>query len=69
MEGRAHLRRGAVGVIVCFALTIATAVGMHISLELPPVLGMMTGLGYLKLYAYYLARTDHPRAVVHGHAR
>ncbi len=65
LEGAATFRRGAVGVIVMFALTIVTVVCMHIFLELPPVLGMMTGLAYLKLYSYYLGRTD-PRG--HGHA-
>jgi Na+/H+ antiporter NhaD/arsenite permease-like protein len=54
LEGETRLRRGAVGVIVCFAATIVTAVCMHNFLHLPPVLGMMTGLAYLKLYSYYL---------------
>lgn len=54
---RSHLRRGAVGVLVLFAATIATAVAMHYFLRLPPVLGMMTGLAYLKLYSYYLTVT------------
>lgn len=40
-----------------FILTIATAVAMHNFLHLPPVLGMMTGLAYLKFFAYYLKMT------------
>jgi len=32
------------------------AVSAHNFLHLPPVLGMMTGLGFLKLYGYYLKR-------------
>jgi Na+/H+ antiporter NhaD/arsenite permease-like protein len=50
-------RRGAVGVMVLFGLTVVTAVCMHNFLHLPPVLGMMTGLAYLKLYSYYLTMT------------
>lgn len=50
-------RRGAIGVMVLFALTVVTAVCMHNFLHLPPVLGMMTGLAYLKLYSYYLTIT------------
>ena len=56
-EVESRLRRGAVGVIVLFACTIITAVCMHSFLHLPPVLGMMTGLAYLKLYSYYLTIT------------
>jgi Na+/H+ antiporter NhaD/arsenite permease-like protein len=32
------------------------AVSAHNFLHLPPVLGMMTGLGFLKLFGYYLKR-------------
>ncbi len=38
-------------------LTIATAVSFHNFLHLPPVIGMLTGLSYLKFFAYYLKRT------------
>ena len=53
------LRRGAVMIMVLFALTIATAVSFHNFLHMPPMLGMMTGLAYLQLYGYYL-KTTHP---------
>jgi Na+/H+ antiporter NhaD/arsenite permease-like protein len=39
-------------------LTITMAVSLHNFLHLPPVLGMMTGLGILKFYGYYLRRCD-----------
>jgi Na+/H+ antiporter NhaD/arsenite permease-like protein len=45
-------------VVGLFILTIAMAVSMHNVLHLPPVVGMMTGLGFLKLFGYYLARRD-----------
>jgi len=43
-----------------FGCTIATAVGFHNFLHLPPFLGMMTGLAYLQIYGYYLRRTHVP---------
>lgn len=53
------LRHGALVVVGLFILTITMAVSAHNFLHLPPVLGMMTGLGLLKLFGYYLARRDH----------
>ena len=41
-----------------FLLTVATAVTCHIwKLYLPPVLGMMMGLGYLQFFGYFLRMT------------
>jgi Na+/H+ antiporter NhaD/arsenite permease-like protein len=36
-----------------FLLTILTAVCFHNFLRLPPAIGMLTGLGYLKFFVYY----------------
>ena len=54
----AHLQHGALVVVGLFILTITMAVSMHNFLHLPPVVGMMTGLGFLKLFGYYLQRRD-----------
>ena len=54
---RVELRRGAYVILALFGCTIATAVGFHSILHLPPMLGMMTGLAYLQFYGYYLKRT------------
>ncbi|MGQ4879805.1 sodium:proton antiporter NhaD [Billgrantia sp. LNSP4103-1] len=51
------LKRGARRIVLLFLLTIATAVACHTLLHLPPVLGMMTGLGYLQFFGYYLRMT------------
>lgn len=59
LETKIHIRRGGIPVVILFLLTIATAVLFHNFLQLPPALGMMTGLGVLKLYGYYLKMTDH----------
>ena len=46
MHEEAHLQHGAVMVVVLFILTITMAVSMHNFLHMPPVIGMMTGLGF-----------------------
>jgi len=50
-------QRGAKRVILLFLATIATAVAFHNFLHLPPVIGMLTGLGYLQFFGYYLKKT------------
>jgi NhaD family Na+/H+ antiporter len=61
---RVGLKRGARVIIGLFACTVATAVSFHHFLHLPPFLGMMTGLAYLKLYGYYLR---HTHVITAGH--
>ena len=51
---RARGKPGMMGVVVLFGLTIATAVAFKNFLQLPPALGMMLGMGYLQIWAYYL---------------
>src|SRR5210317_1996309 len=58
MHEDAKLQHGALVVVGLFILTISMAVSMHNFLHLPPVIGMMTGLGFLKLFGYYLQRRD-----------
>ncbi len=50
----AVVKDGAWVIVGLFILTIIMAVSSHQFLHLPPVMGMMTGLGFLKFYAYYL---------------
>ncbi len=59
-QQRVRMRRGSVAIMGLFAATVATAVSFHHFLHLPPFLGMMTGLAYLKIYGYYL-RVTHVR--------
>lgn len=56
------MKRGAKRIIGLFLLTIATAVSFHNFLHLPPVAGMMMGMGYLGLMGYYLKQT-HNQAI------
>jgi Na+/H+ antiporter NhaD/arsenite permease-like protein len=59
-----RMKRGAVVVMVLFLLTICTAVSFHNFLHLPPMVGMMTGLAYLKIFGFYLKKT-HNRFASH----
>ncbi len=52
-----ELKRGAKRIVLLFLLTITTAVCCHVLLHLPPVLGMMAGLGYLQFFGYFLRMT------------
>ena len=56
---RVAMRRGARRIIALFLLTIGTAVSFHNFLHLPPVIGMLTGLGYLQLFGYFLRKTHY----------
>ncbi len=56
-EETVTLHRGARRIILLFVATIATAVVFHNFLHLPPVVGMLTGMGYLQIFGYYLSRT------------
>jgi hypothetical protein len=58
IEDKAELQHGAWVIVGLFLVTITMAVCAHNFLHLPPVLGMMTGLGLLKLFGYYLQRRD-----------
>lgn len=59
-EGRiSSLRFGGLITVGLFLATIVTAVGFHNFLHLPPVFGMMLGLAYLKLFAFYLYKKSY----------
>jgi len=64
LAGKAELKHGAWVVVGLFLLTITMAVTGHNLLNLPPVAGMMTGLGFLKLFGYYLQRRDERYAYI-----
>lgn len=58
LEAEVNVKRG--GYIVCglFALTIFTTVALHHFLHLPPFLGMMTGLGFLMGYSFFIRAAE-----------
>ncbi len=67
------MKRGAKRIMLLFLLTIATAVSFHHFLRLPPVIGMLTGLGYLQFLGFFLRmshqdsqRRNHDNAALVG---
>ena len=60
VDNSVAMKRGAKTIVFLFACTIATAVSFRSLLHLPPFLGMVTGLAYLKFFGYYLRRTHVP---------
>ena len=52
-----YLKPGAKRLVALFLMTICFAVLGHSLLGMPPVLGMMTGLGFLQFFAFYLRKT------------
>lgn len=52
-----YTKHGAKRIVGLFLLTIASAVCAHSFLGMPPVLGMMTGLGFLQFFGFYLRKT------------
>ncbi len=50
------IKHGGLVIAGLFILTIITAIIFHNVLHLPSVIGMLMGLGYLKLFGYYLRR-------------
>jgi Na+/H+ antiporter NhaD/arsenite permease-like protein len=67
IKEKAKLEHGAWVVVGLFLLTITMAVMSHNLLHLPPVLGMMTGLGFLKIFGYYLQKSGETRSTFGGH--
>lgn len=59
LDSKIEIHPGGLVIVFLFLLTIATAVFFHHTFELPPVVGMMTGLGYLQIFGYYLKKRNH----------
>ena len=57
IEEKVEMKRGAAVIVALFLTTIVTAVSFHNFFCLPPVVGMMTGLAYLKFFGFYLKKT------------
>jgi Na+/H+ antiporter NhaD/arsenite permease-like protein len=58
LSARADVKPGGFVVAALFALTIAMTVSMRNFLHLPPALGMMTGLGLLSIYGYFIRHRE-----------
>lgn len=60
IRARIPMLRGARRIIVLFIATIATAVAFRALLDLPAVIGMLTGLSYLQIFGFYLKKSHIP---------
>ncbi len=58
-DAAVSMKLGAKRIMALFLMTIVTAVCFHNFLHLPPAIGMMLGLGYLSLFAYWLKKKEH----------
>ncbi len=58
MREHIAVKQGGYLILALFLLTIVMAVSFHNFLHFPPVMGMMTGLGLLKLYGYRLRKGE-----------
>jgi NhaD family Na+/H+ antiporter len=65
LKEEVRIKYGGFVVIGLFILTIALAVAGHNYLHVPPVMGMMTGLGILKVYGYLLTRDEVTKVAPH----
>lgn len=58
IEEHVEVKNGGYVVVALFLFTITITVLLHSFLHLPPFLGMMTGLGLLKIYGYFIRREE-----------
>lgn len=58
LSEKVTIKHGGLIVVAMFLLTITLTVSLHNLYHLPPALGMMTGLGILQLFGYYLTRKE-----------
>ncbi len=61
-----NIKRGGLVVVGLFLVTVTLAVTFHTKLHLHPMLGMMTGLGLLKFFGYYLKLTGEGKDIDAG---
>jgi len=57
VNDKVEVKRGVFRILALFLITISLAVLSHSVLHMPPVLGMMTGLGLLQFFGYFLRKT------------
>jgi len=61
---RFRIKTGGKVITVMFISTISMTVALHQTLHIPPFLSMVTGLGFLKLYGFFIRRQElknHPK--------
>jgi Na+/H+ antiporter NhaD/arsenite permease-like protein len=66
IQQRPQVKFGGYTVVMLFLATIAFTVASHQFFHLPPFLGMMTGLGLLKVFGYVIRRKELQEVMVAG---
>ena len=61
-DEQSEIKNGGAIVIALFVSTVIFTVALHQYAHLPPFLGMMTGLGVLQIYGYFIRRKELQRA-------
>lgn len=57
-ERKTRIKKGGLVIAILFLSTIAMTVILHQFFHLPPFLGMMTGLGFLKVYGFFIRQRE-----------
>jgi len=57
-DEHSEIKKGGKAVIALFAFTVVLTVALHQYAHLPPFLGMMTGLGLLQIFGYFIRRAE-----------
>ncbi len=57
-EEKVVIKTGGLITVALFVITIVLAVAVHNFFNLPPMLGMMTGLGLLKVHGHFIKRKE-----------
>ena len=57
-QSKVDIKLGGITIVALFIITIITAVSFHNFLHLPPAMGMMTGLSYLMIVAYFIRKSE-----------
>ncbi|MBW5290027.1 MAG: Na+/H+ antiporter NhaD type [Candidatus Ruthia sp. Asou_11_S2] len=58
-QSKVDIKLGGITIVILFIITIITAVSFHKFLNLPPAMGMMTGLSYLMIAAYFIRKSEY----------
>ena len=53
-EANVKISHGGIIIVLLFLATIGTSIFFHQFMHLPPAIGMLMGLGYLKMFGHYL---------------
>jgi len=65
LNEKVNIKHGGLVVVAMFLLTIVLTVSLHNLFHLPPALGMMTGMGALQVFGYYIRMRERKNGSSH----